>query len=114
DVLGDEFGRQRLPLKELWVDAHHQRFLVIAAVEDANSTAFRHVFHTASQEIVIELFGRWSFEGIHLAALRDDPRHHVLDRAVSPKHPWPGRSATPPSGLAHTACLATHPMLPPP
>src|SRR6266496_3056172 len=73
-----------LPLKEFRVDAHHERFLVVAAIEDPNAAALRHVLHTTPQKIVIEFFGRWGLEGIHLAALRVDPRHHVLDRAVFP------------------------------
>src|SRR6266536_95366 len=56
DVLGDEFRRQRLLLQKLWVDAHHERLLVVAAIEDPNAPALRYVLHAAPQKIVIELF----------------------------------------------------------
>ena len=36
----------------------------------------------APEEIVVELLGARRLEGMHLAALRIDARHHVLDDAV--------------------------------
>ena len=38
--------------------------------------------HAAPQEIVVQFFGRRRLERIHLAALRIDARHDVLDGAV--------------------------------
>ena len=38
--------------------------------------------HRAPEVIVIEFLSRRSLEAVHLAALRVQPRHHVLDGAV--------------------------------
>ena len=84
DVLSDELGWEHLLLEKFRVDAHDERFLVVAAIEDPNAPALRHIPHATPQEIVIEFFRRWRLEGIHLAALRVEAGHDVLDGAVLP------------------------------
>ena len=61
---------------------HHQAFLVIGAVEDADAAALRQRDHAAPQEIVIEFERRRLLERMHLAALRVDAVEDALDRAV--------------------------------
>jgi hypothetical protein len=82
DVLGDELGRQLLLFEKFPMDTHHKYFLVVAAIEDAYVSAFRHAPYTAPQKIEIEVVRRRGFEGIYLTALWINPRHHVLDSAV--------------------------------
>ena len=77
-----ELLRQLLPRQHLGVHAHHQHFLVIGAVEDADAAALRQALGDAPQEIVVELLGARRLERMHLAALRIDAGHHVLDDAV--------------------------------
>ena len=62
--------------------AHHQHLLVVRAIEDADAAARRQAHGGAPQEIVIELLGARRLERMHLAALRIEPAHHVLDDAV--------------------------------
>jgi hypothetical protein len=37
------------------VDAYHERFLIVAAIEDPNAPALRYVLHAAPQKIVISV-----------------------------------------------------------
>ena len=64
------------------MDAHDQNFLVVGTVENPDVSALGHVFHGAPHVVMIEFFGRGRFERKHLAALRVDSRHDVLDHAV--------------------------------
>jgi hypothetical protein len=64
--------------------ADDERFLVVAAIENADAPAFRHAFHATPQVIVVEVFGGWRLEGEDFAALRVDPGHDVFDGAVLP------------------------------
>src|SRR5437879_3552675 len=80
--IGDKLGRQLLRLEQIRMDAHHQYFLVIRAVEDADMSTLREALGGAPQEIVIELLGARPFEGVHIAPLRIEARHNVLDDAV--------------------------------
>ena len=75
------FG-SRWRARHLRVHAHHQHLLVVRAVEDADAAALGQRLGDAPEEIVIELLGARRLEGMHLAALRIDAGHHVLDRAV--------------------------------
>jgi hypothetical protein len=75
-------GRQLLPAENLGVHPHHEHFLVVGTVEDADAAALRQAARGAPEEVVVELFAARGLERVHLAALRIDPRHHVLDRAV--------------------------------
>ena len=75
------FGR-RWRCQHLGVHAHHQHLLVVRAVEDADAAALGQRLGDAPEEVVIELLRARRLEGMHLAALRVDARHHVLDRAV--------------------------------
>jgi hypothetical protein len=59
-----------------------QHLLVIRAVENADPAALGQRLHAAPKKIVVQLFRRRMLERINLAALRIDPRHDVLDRAV--------------------------------
>jgi hypothetical protein len=82
DSLADERPRQLLAREDRGVHAHHQHFFVIGAVEDADPPALGQRPGRAPQEVVVELLRGRRLEGEHLAALRVDARHHVLDRPV--------------------------------
>ena len=69
-------------LEQFGVDAHHQHLLIIGAIEDADMPAPGQRDRRAPQEIVIELELARRLEGMHVAALRIDAGHHVLDDAV--------------------------------
>ena len=62
--------------------AHHERLLVVAAIENADPPALRQLLHAAPEIVVIEILARRPLERRHLAALRIHARHHVLDRPV--------------------------------
>ena len=64
------------------MDADDQHFLVVRAVEDPDAPALGEIAGVAPHEIVVELLGGRHLEREHLAALRIDAGHHVLDRAV--------------------------------
>src|SRR4051794_18887698 len=66
------------------MDADDERLLVVGAVEDADHAARRERDRRAPQEVVVELLHRGDLEARHLDALRVDPAHDVLDRAVLP------------------------------
>ena len=61
---------------------HHQAFLVIGAVEDADAAALRQRDRAAPHEIMIEFMGRRLLERSDLATLRIDAVEHALDGAV--------------------------------
>ena len=62
--------------------AHHQHFLVMRAIENADAPALGDVLAGAPQKIVGDLLGAGRLVGVYLAALRIDAGHHVLDHAV--------------------------------
>ena len=62
--------------------AHHEHLFVVRAVEDADAAALRQALHGAPEIVVVEIGGGRRLERVDLAALRVDPRHDVLDRAV--------------------------------
>jgi hypothetical protein len=64
------------------VHAHDQDLFVVRAVEDADAPAFGQALDVAPHEVVVEVFPRGLLEREHLASLRIDARHHVLDGAV--------------------------------
>src|SRR5215475_814000 len=82
NVLRDQAGWKLLPREKLRMHAHNQRFLVIAAIENANAAALRQTFHATPQVIVVQVFAGGGLEGIDLAALRIDARHDMLDHTV--------------------------------
>src|SRR6476659_2718000 len=82
NVLGEELLRQALAIEKLRVHAHHQHLLVIGAVEDAEMPAPGQHERRPPQKIVIELERARRLEGMHVATLRVDLAHHVLDHAV--------------------------------
>ena len=82
DVLRDELGRQVLLLQELRMDPHHQRLLVVAAIEDPDAPPLRQALHAPPEKIVVEVLAGGRLEREDLAALRIDARHDVLDGAV--------------------------------
>jgi hypothetical protein len=69
-------------VEDLRMDAHHERLLVVAPIEDADAAAFGEGLETAPEVVVIEFLAGRHLEGEYLAALRVDARHHVLDGAV--------------------------------
>src|SRR5262249_20575537 len=82
DVLRHQLARQALARQHLRMHPRNQHILVVRAVEDADAPALRQRLGDAPEKIMIELFGARLLEGMDLAALRIDARHHVLDRAV--------------------------------
>ena len=62
--------------------AHDQDLLVVRTVEDADAPALGQALDVAPHEIVVEVFPRGLLEREHLASLRIDARHDVLDGAV--------------------------------
>ena len=62
--------------------ADDQHLLVIGSVEDADPPAFRQIAGGAPEKIVLQFRRAGMLEAEHLAALRIDPGHHVLDGAV--------------------------------
>ena len=62
--------------------ADDQHLLVIGSVEDADPPALRQIARGAPEKIVLQFGGAGMLEAEHLAALRIDPGHHVLDGAV--------------------------------
>ena len=62
--------------------ANDQHFLVIGSVEDADPPAFRQIARGAPQKIMLQFRGAGMFEAEHLATLRVDAGHHMLDGAV--------------------------------
>ena len=69
-------------VQQFRVDPHHQHFLVIGAVEDTDPAAFRQHLVGPPQIIVIQLLGGRRLEAVHLAALRVDAGHHMLDGPI--------------------------------
>ena len=64
------------------MDPHHQNFFVIGAIENADRPAPRQARPRAPEKIVLQLLLARRLEAVHLASLRIDPGHHVLDDAV--------------------------------
>src|SRR6267142_353228 len=75
--VGNAFAAQ-----DLRAHADDQDFLVIRAVEDADTPALREHARAAPQEIVLQLLRARMLEAVDLAALRVHSGHHVLDHAV--------------------------------
>ena len=57
DPLCDERCRQLLVVERLWMHAHHERFLVVGAIEDSDPPAFGETAARPPQKIVIEFLG---------------------------------------------------------
>ena len=55
DVFGDELWRNFLFGEDFRMHAHHQAFLVMGAIEDADAAALRQRDQAAPEEIVVEL-----------------------------------------------------------
>ena len=64
--------RQLLAFQQFRVHAHDQHFLVVGAVEDADTPALGQALSDAPEKIVIELLLARLLERMHLAALRID------------------------------------------
>ena len=62
--------------------ADDEHLLVVGAVEDADVAARGQTHRGAPQEVVVDLVRRRNLERVHLAALRVDAGHDVLDGAV--------------------------------
>ena len=80
--LVDQRRRELLLGQEFRMHAHHERLLVVAAVEDADVAAVGQHLHAAPEIVVVEILGGGRLEGDDLAALRVDAGHDVLDGAV--------------------------------
>ena len=84
DVLRHELRGELGVSEEFGVHLHDEHVLVVGAVEDADASALGQLLVAAPEEVVVELLARRDLEGRHLAALRIDAGHHVLDRSVLP------------------------------
>jgi len=73
---------QPFAAQDVAVHPDDQHLLVVRAVEDADAPALRQVARGAPQEVVLQFRLARVLEAEHLAALRIDARHHVLDGAV--------------------------------
>jgi len=62
NLVGDKFRRQLLRAQKFRMHAYRGRLFVIAAIEDADAAALRQTPHAAPKIIMIEFFGRRSFE----------------------------------------------------
>ena len=82
EIFADKSLGQPLAFQIFRVNAYDQHLFVVRAIEDADAPALRQRLGDAPQEIVIELLMARRLEGMHLAALRIDAGHHVLDGAV--------------------------------
>src|SRR4029453_8506587 len=82
DGLVAELRRELLLLEELGVHSHDEDLLVVRTVEDPDAAALGKELHAAPQVVVVEILRGRRLEGVHLAALRIDSGHHVLDRAI--------------------------------
>src|SRR5215471_14988527 len=82
DFLADVRRGQPLATEDLGVHAHDQDLFVVRAVEDADAPALGQALDVAPHEVVLEVFPRGLLEREHLASLRIDSRHHVLNGAV--------------------------------
>src|SRR5271166_433902 len=71
---------QSFVLKDLGMHAGDQDLLVIGPVENADPAAFRKVAAGAPEKVVLQFGVARMLEAEHLAALRVDSRHDVLDR----------------------------------
>ena len=71
--------------ENLGVDADDQHLLIIGSVEDTDPPAFWKVTGGSPQKIVLQFRRAGMPIAEYLTALRIDPRHHVLDRAILPR-----------------------------
>ena len=83
-VLRNELVWNSLVLQQLRMDPDDEHLFVIRPIEDTDVTTLRQTHGRAPEKIVLQLLRRRLLEGVHLATLRIDARHNVLDRAVLP------------------------------
>ncbi len=74
--------RQPLRRQNLLVHPHHQHLLIVTAIENADLPPLRQRHVRAPQKVVVQFQRRRRLERMHVATLRIDPRHHMLDRPV--------------------------------
>ena len=82
DVLADQLGRDFLPLQQFGMRAHDQGLLVVRAVVDADPSSLRDADRRAPEKIVREILLARRLERVHVAALRVETGHDVVDDAV--------------------------------
>ena len=75
-------GREALAGQQFGMHAHHQRLFVVRAVEDADAASLRYADGGTPEEIVREFLVARRLERVHIAALRVEARHDVVDDAV--------------------------------
>src|SRR5215813_12018785 len=64
------------------MNPHHEGFLVIAAIENADATALWQTLQATPEIIVVEIFAGRRLERKNLTALRVNAGHDMLDRTV--------------------------------
>ncbi len=74
--------RKPLAAENLRMHPHHQHFLVIGAIEDADPPAFGKPQGRPPEKIMLQFLGAGLLETENLAALRIDPGHDVPDGAI--------------------------------
>ena len=82
DVFRDQLGGEFLLLEQCLMHADHQDLLIVGTVEDTDAAALGQVRGATPEIIVVELLSRRPLERHHLAALRIDAGHHMLDGAI--------------------------------
>src|SRR2546430_16144228 len=70
NFFANKLWRQFLFCQKFGMDSDDEHFFVVTAIEDSNVTPVWQTFHASPEIIVIQIFGRGRFEGIHLATLR--------------------------------------------
>ena len=75
--LPSQLGREVLPLQQFGMHAHHQRFFVVRAVEDADASSLRDAHGGAPEKIVFEFLLARRLERVHAATLRVETGHDV-------------------------------------
>src|SRR5579863_8802585 len=75
-------ARDAFVAQNLGMHARDQHLLVIRSVEYADAPALRKIAGGAPEEVVLQFTWARMFETEHLAALRIDPGHHMLDHAI--------------------------------
>src|SRR5262245_28201830 len=64
------------------MNVHHEDFLVIGTVEDADASPLRKLLLAAPEVVVVQILGGGRLKRSHLATLRVYARHYMSDRAI--------------------------------
>src|SRR5262245_11172169 len=82
NFLPHEFRRKLLLGEHFSMNTHDEGFLIVRPIENADVSALGEAYRATPEKVVIELLIARSLERVHLAALRVDAGHDVLDGTV--------------------------------